>query len=325
MISISDLHKVYDQSGQTVKALNGINLQVQRGEIYGVVGSSGAGKSTLIRCVNRLERPTSGSIRVNGQEITTLSSAELNKARQNIGMIFQQFNLLSSRTVAGNVAFPLELAGFDKAKRNARVDELLDLVGLSDKAAAYPAQLSGGQKQRVGIARALATEPQVLLSDEATSALDPQTTTSILNLLKDLNRRLGLTILLITHEMDVVKQICDRVASLQDGRIIEEGTLNDLILNSNSQLSQAFFPAGEVVKSKPGVISASITFIGAAAGEPVLASLVRKFDVDVNIMGGSIQDFGEKRIGRLRVELTGDQVPQALDYLHGLGLQVEVH
>jgi D-methionine transport system ATP-binding protein len=261
---------------------------------------------------------------VNGQEMTTLSFPELRQARQQIGMIFQHFNLLSSRTVAGNVAFPLEITEFDKSKRKARVDELLDLVGLTDKANVYPAQLSGGQKQRVGIARALATEPRVLLSDEATSALDPQTTSSILNLLKDLNGRLGLTILLITHEMDVIKQICDHVAILQQGKIVESGAINDLGINPDSLLSQAFFPPIEKILSAPGVTSATITFIGEAADRPVLASLVKKFDVDVNILGGSIQNIGGKRIGRLQVELTGKQVNLALGYLHELGLRVEV-
>jgi D-methionine transport system ATP-binding protein len=324
MISISNLSKVYDQNGQVVEALQDVSLHVAPGEIFGVVGPSGAGKSTLIRCVNLLERPTSGKVVVNHQDLTSLSDTELRQARQQIGMIFQHFNLLNSRTVAGNVAFPLEIIGYDKNKRQSRVEELLDLVGLSDKTNVYPAQLSGGQKQRVGIARALATEPRVLLSDEATSALDPQTTISILNLLKDLNHRLGLTILLITHEMDVVKQICDHVAILQESKIVESGAINDLIVDPDSLLSQAFFPPSQVFIPRPGATSAAITFIGDAADQPVLASLVRKFDVDVNILGGSIQNIGGRRIGRLQVELTGKQVNSALNYLNQLGLRVEV-
>lgn len=325
MISITNLCKVYNQNKKDIKALDGVSLHVTAGEIYGVVGPSGAGKSTLIRCVNLLERPTSGSVKVNGQEMTTLSNLELRQARQQIGMIFQHFNLLSSRTVAGNVAFPLEIIGYSKTKQKARIDELLALVGLSDKADVYPAQLSGGQKQRVGIARALATEPQILLSDEATSALDPQTTISILNLLKDLNHRLGVTILLITHEMDVVKQICNHVAILQQGKIVEEGAISELAVNPDSLLSQAFFPPSEEIVSTVGGTSATITFIGEAADQPVLASLVRKFDVDINILGGSIQNIGGRRIGRLQVEITGNQVNLALDHLRELGLRVEVH
>jgi D-methionine transport system ATP-binding protein len=324
MISIKNVSKVYDQNGQAIQALDNVSLHVAPGEIFGVVGPSGAGKSTLIRCVNLLERPTSGSVVVNGKELTQLSEPDLRRSRQQIGMIFQHFNLLNSRTVAGNVAFPLEIIGYDKDKRQDRAVELLDLVGLSDKANAYPAQLSGGQKQRVGIARALATEPRVLLSDEATSALDPQTTISILNLLKDLNQRLGLTILLITHEMEVVKQICDHVAILQDSKIVESGAIDDLITDPKSLLSDAFFPPFEKIISKPGITNASITFIGAAADQPVLATLVRKFAVDVNIIGGNIQNIGGRRIGHLQVEITGSQVQQALNYLHELGLRVEV-
>jgi len=324
MIQISGLSKVFSQSGQVVRALDHISLHVAPGEIFGVVGPSGAGKSTLIRCVNLLERPTEGEVTVNGQTLTSLPEADLRRARQQIGLIFQHFNLLSSRTVAGNVAFPLEITGCEKSRRQARVEELLDLVGLTEKANAYPAQLSGGQKQRVGIARALATEPRVLLSDEATSALDPQTTMSILSLLKDLNRRLGLTILLITHEMEVVKQICDHVAILNEGRIVEEGAVHDLIVDPDSRLSQAFFPRGEEVIHTPGTTCAAVTFVGEAADRPVLASLVRRFNIDVNIMGGSIQVIGGRRIGRLQIELSGAQVPQALTYLRETGLRVEV-
>jgi len=325
MISISNLSKTYDQTEQVVHALDGVSLHVSPGEIFGVVGSSGAGKSTLIRCVNLLERPTSGSIVVNGQDMTSLSTQELRSARQKIGMIFQQFNLLSSRTVAGNIAFPLEIIGIDKAEQEIKVNELLALVGLSDKANVYPAQLSGGQKQRVGIARALATDPKVLLSDEATSALDPQTTTSILNLLKELNQRLGLTILLITHEMEVVKQICDHVAVLEDGKIVEEGALANLVVRPHSLISNALFPATEHRLSKPGITSATITFIGEAADQPVLAGLVKNFDVEVNILSGSIQNISGRRIGRLQIDISGVQVNHAIGYLRGLGVNVEVN
>lgn len=324
MIWISDLYKVYRQGESQLAALDGVSLHVPAGEIYGVLGPSGAGKSTLIRCVNLLERPTSGSIRVDGQEITALAPADLRKARQHIGMIFQHFNLLSSRTVAGNVAFPLEVTGYNETARKERVRELLALVGLSDKADAYPAQLSGGQKQRVGIARALANEPRVLLSDEATSALDPQNTTAILELLRDLNRRLGLTILLITHEMNVVRQVCDSVAIMESGKIVEQGRVAELVARPDSRLAHALFPPIEAAKAPAGTICVNVTFVGSVTDQPVLAALVRKFDVDVNIMGGSIQNVGGQRIGHLQIGLAGAQVQGALAHMKELGLRVEL-
>ncbi len=324
MISIRNVTKTFGRDGQAVAALNGVSLEVKKGEIFGVLGPSGAGKSTLIRCVNLLERPTSGSISVNGQELTKLSPADLRKARQRIGMIFQHFNLLSSRTVAENVAFPLEVIGYEKSARMERVAELLSLVGLRDKAGAYPAQLSGGQKQRVGIARALATEPDVLLSDEATSALDPQTTSAILDLLHDLNRRLGLTILLITHEMNVVRHICDRVAILEDGKIVEQGRVEELAAQFGSRLSQAIFPHNDIPSILPGATLVTIIFVGEAADQPVLTQLIRNFSVDVNILGGSIQTIAGQRVGQLQVEIAGSQVEPALSFLRANGLRVEV-
>lgn len=325
MIWIRELYKEYPQGAQTVAALNGVNLHVAKGEIFGVLGPSGAGKSTLIRCVNLLEKPTSGSITVNGQEMTALSAVELRQARQHIGMIFQHFNLLSSRTVADNIAFPLEITGVPLEERRERVKELLALVGLEEKSGAYPAQLSGGQKQRVGIARALATQPDVLLCDEATSALDPQNTTAILDLLRDLNRRLGLTILLITHEMNVVKQICDRAAVLEEGKIIEEGTVGELAARAGSMIARALFPAIEPPPVRPGTRVVTITFTGDAADQPILAGLVRQYDLGVNILGGSIQTVGGQRVGKLQVSLEGDQIPAALQYLTRQGLLVEVY
>lgn len=325
MITLTDVYKVYDQGDQRVAALNGVSLHVPRGEIFGVLGPSGAGKSTLIRCVNLLERPTSGSVQVAGQEMTRLSPEGLRRARQRIGMIFQHFNLLNSRTVAGNVAYPLEISGCSADERQRRVAELLSLVGLSDKANAYPSQLSGGQKQRVGIARALANNPDVLLSDEATSALDPQNTIAILNLLRDLNQRLGLTILLITHEMNVVKQVCRSVAIMEEGRIIEQGTVSRLVSSPGSHLARALLPPLDPPPVSPGTTTAIITFIGALADQPVLSSLVQQFDVEVNILSGSIQNVGGQRVGQLQVGLRGGQVSQALDHLRRLGLRVEVH
>ncbi|MEH2465401.1 methionine ABC transporter ATP-binding protein [Nostoc sp.] len=325
MITFTDVHKAYNQGIQKVVALDGVSVHVKPGEIFGVLGESGAGKSTLIRCVNQLEKPTFGSVVVDGQEMTKLSGDKLRRARQRIGMIFQHFNLLSCRTVAENIAFPLEVIGYSRFKRRAKVEELISLVGLKGKADAYPAQLSGGQKQRVGIARALAGEPKVLLSDEATSALDPQTTRSILELLRDLNKRMGLTILLITHEMAVVKQICDSVAILNAGRVVEKGYVSDLIAKPESFLSQEFFPHRNGYKPKPGAVIATIAFTGEQASQPIFATLARNFDVDVNILSGSVETVGDRRVGQFQVELQGQKVTQALKYLHEAEFAVEVH
>ena len=324
MIKLEKVSKSFNDGKAAVHALHAISLEVGAGQIYGVVGTSGAGKSTLIRCVNRLEVPESGRIWVDGEEITALDPAALRKARQGMGMIFQQFNLLSQRTSAENIAYPLEIAGIPKTERDGRVKELLNLVGLENKADAYPAQLSGGQKQRVGIARALANHPKVLLSDEATSALDPTTTDSILELLVDLNQKLGLTILLITHQMEVVKKVCDHVAILENGYLLESGAIFDLIADPHSRLSKAFFPPIQEGLLDPEAIQAAITFLGDAADEPILSSMMRKFDVDVNFLGGNIQQIGKRRVGQLQVELKGDQVPEALTYLQQRGLRVEV-
>lgn len=240
MIKLTHISKVFQQGSRTITALSDVSLHVPAGQIYGVIGASGAGKSTLIRCANMLERPTSGQVLVDDQDLTTLSEGQLTRARRQIGMIFQHFNLLSSRTVYGNIALPLELDNTSRADIKKRVNELLDLVGLTDKQDAYPANLSGGQKQRVAIARALASNPKVLLCDEATSALDPATTRSILELLKDINRRLGLTILLITHEMDVVKRICDQVAVISEGKLIEKDSVSEVFSHPKTPLAQQF-------------------------------------------------------------------------------------
>lgn len=317
MIDVSGLRKVYRDRNREVVAVERVDLHVRRGEIFGVLGQSGAGKSTLLRCVNLLERPTEGTVTVAGRELTALGEAELRGARQRIGMIHQHFALLSSRTVAGNVAFPLEVMGIGRAERARRVVDLLELVGLADKARVHPARLSGGQKQRVGIARALAGDPSVLLSDEATSALDPGTTQSILALLKRLNRELGLTILLITHEMNVVKTICDSVAIMRDGLIEESGTIPELIARPGSRLAAELFP---LPAPDPGNVT--ITFTG-QADEPVVSQVVRRFDVDVNILGGALEEVAGLSAGRLRLRLTGDGRAAALDYLTGRGLLVE--
>lgn len=240
MIELQHIDKVYHTATGDLHALKDINLSIGEGEIFGIIGLSGAGKSTLVRCINRLEEPTSGKVVVNGEEITAMNEEQLRKARQNIGMIFQHFNLLSSRTVYDNIAFPLEIQGMDKAAIKKKVEPLLDLVGLKDRADHYPSQLSGGQKQRVGIARALASNPKVLLSDEATSALDPQTTESILTLLRDINKRLHITIVMITHQMNVVKEVCDKVAVIENGEIIEQGAMVDLFTNPQKRTTKEF-------------------------------------------------------------------------------------
>ncbi|WNG28225.1 methionine ABC transporter ATP-binding protein [Cystobacter fuscus] len=327
MIELREVSKVYRQEGREVAALQGVSLRVAPGEVFGVLGQSGAGKSTLIRCVNLLERPTSGEVRVDGRDLLALQPHELRQARQGIGMIFQHFNLFSSQTVAGNVAYPLEVAGWPRPRIQERVAELLQLVGLSDRAHAYPAQLSGGQKQRVGIARALAPRPKILLSDEATSALDPETTRSVLGLLRDINRQLGLTILLITHQMDVVKDICDSVAVLERGRLVEQGKVIDLVTRPGSRLHELFYApfAERDWPVHPGRRLVELTFVGEKASQPVLTTMARRFEVDANLMEGSLDRVAGAPVGRLLFELTGEPeaVTQALAFLREQGLTLE--
>ncbi|MDI3281110.1 MAG: methionine ABC transporter ATP-binding protein [Bacillota bacterium] len=338
MIEVRQVSKVYQVGGQPVVALRDVNLSVRRGEIYGIIGLSGAGKSTLVRCINMLERPQSGSILVDGVDITRLEGEELRAARRQIGMIFQNFNLLQSRTVAGNVAFPLEIAGVPQAEIKRRVSDLLELVGLTDKAKAYPAQLSGGQKQRVGIARALANQPKVLLSDEATSALDPQTTKSILRLLLDINQRLGLTIVLITHEMQVIKEICDSVAVIENGTIVESGPVWQVFTEPRTAAARNFLRGVITPELPPEVLERLIaegggenqilrlSFLGEQAGQPLISSLIRLFDVDVNILYGSIDHIKDIPFGTLIVEVKGGGVnpSRLISYLRGRGVKVEV-
>lgn len=318
MIEAVGLHKAYRLKKRRVTALDGVDLRVEPGEIFGVVGQSGAGKSTLLRSVNLLERPDSGTVRVADEELTALRGARLRAARRGIGMVHQHFALLSSRTVAGNVGFPLEVSGVDRARRRARVGELLELVGLGDKARAYPSQLSGGQKQRVGIARALASEPTVLLSDEATSALDPVTTDSILALLRRLRDELGLTILLITHEMDVIKRICDSAAIMERGRFRESGRVLDLIGTPGSLLARSLFP----LPAQGGADTVYVTY-PRSFDEPLMSELTRRFDVDVNILGGGVEEVAGQSVGRLSVDVRGARRGQALAYLSEQGLLVE--
>ena len=340
MIQLDHIEKIYHTASGDLHALKDINLTINEGEIFGIIGLSGAGKSTLVRCINMLERPTSGKVFVDGQEMTALSEEQLRKARQNIGMIFQHFNLLASRTVYGNIAFPLEIQGLDKASIKKKVEPLLDLVGLSDRADHYPSQLSGGQKQRVGIARALASDPKVLLCDEATSALDPQTTESILNLLRDINKRLHITIVMITHQMNVVKEICDRVAVIENGEIIEQGSMVDIFTNPQKATTKEFVASiqhndlPDFVK-KMDVHKAyqsgdkalvSLSFIGESAGEPVVSVLIKSYDTNVNILTANIETLQDTPFGTLLIELEGDEdhLKKALDYLHSRQVKDEV-
>lgn len=348
MIKLVNVEKTYYSKAGNIAALKKTNLEIKEGTIFGIIGLSGAGKSTLIRCINMLEVPTSGQVFVDGQELTAMSEAQLRKARQNIGMIFQHFNLLASRTVFDNVAFPLEIQGIPRDKIKARVEELLELVQLSDRGDYYPSQLSGGQKQRVGIARALASNPKVLLSDEATSALDPQTTKSILQLLRDINSRLNLTIVMITHQMEVVKEICDQVAVIENGTIIEEGsmykvftepqqettkefvkTVNDIripsIINTES-MQQTYFPDARLLLN--------LTFLGGeddeegltGADQPLVSSIIKKFGVDVNIISGKVDYLKDLPYGTLLVELIGEEaeIKNALQYIYDKKVKVEV-
>lgn len=336
MIRIEHLEKTYVSKQGPVTALQDVSLDIPQGAIYGIIGLSGAGKSTLVRCLNLLEQPTRGRISVAGQELTQLSEKELRQARQKIGMIFQHFHLLQSRTVAQNIAFPLEIAGASKNEIEARVNELIHLVGLEEKAKAYPSQLSGGQKQRVGIARALATKPQVLLCDEATSALDPQTTLSILNLLRDINQTLGLTIIMITHEMKVIKEICTDVAVIHEARIVEQGSVETVFIHPQSDIAKQFvssvFPnemPSELLRElaeHPNSELVRIHFVGSRASDPVLTDLVRHCQVQANILYGSIDHLRSTLFGSLTLELLGtpEQLAEAHVYLEKRELKVEV-
>ena len=340
MIDLSHIEKIYDSPSGPVRAIKDISLHINRGEIYGIIGLSGAGKSTLVRCINLLERPTSGRVTVDGQDITAMSESQLRQARKSIGMIFQHFNLLSSATVYENVAFPLRLVNTPKEKIDKKVTELLELVGLADKASQYPSQLSGGQKQRVGIARALASEPKILLCDEATSALDPQTTKAILQLIRDINAKLKLTVVVITHEMQVIKDICDKVAVIDKGVIAEKGKVLDVFTNPQQPITKEFIsvllsndlPVGfrerEVHQEQfsGSILLIRITFIGEAANEPVISRLIKNFDLNVGILFGSLDDIKGVPFGRLIISLDGRQleIQEALEYVQKQNLKVEV-
>ena len=337
MIVIDQLSKVFKTKEHELKAVDDLSLSIEKGEIFGVIGYSGAGKSTFIRLINRLEEPTSGTVEIEGQNITGLSKQDLRVKRQEIGMIFQHFNLLWSRTVEENIAFPLEIAGTSKAEINTRVQELIDLVGLTGKEKNYPSQLSGGQKQRVGIARALANKPKVLLCDEATSALDPETTDSILALLVDINEKLGLTIILITHEMHVIQKICHNVAVMEAGRVVEQGNVLEVFSHPKKPVTKKFVeqvmgkPDEELtddllIKHIPDGHVLKLTFVKETANQAIISEVAKHYDVDINIIQGNIKQTQEGAYGSLYVQMTGDlpAVEQAIEFIRSTSVDVEV-
>ena len=340
MIELTHISKNFASGGRTVHAVQDVSLSIGKGEIFGIIGFSGAGKSTLVRCINLLERPTSGSVTVDGKEMTALSARELRQARKKIGMIFQHFNLMPSRTVFGNVAYPLRGSGLSKQQIADKVQRLLELVGIGDKAEAYPKQLSGGQKQRVAIARALANDPNVLLCDEATSALDPQTTKAILRLLKNLNEKLGITVVIITHEMAVVKEICDRVAVMEHGRVVEQGEVFNVFADPRQEITRSFIHTtsnlrkieelikedSPVVQLKPGELIVRLSYIQRNVSEPLISTVSRKFDITLNIIFSDIAIVQDAPIGGTVAIISGEraQITQAMQYLSEKNVGVEV-
>ncbi|MCS1381202.1 methionine ABC transporter ATP-binding protein [Lysinibacillus sphaericus] len=332
MLEFRNVSKVYSAKKKEVVGVDNVSLTINSGDIFGIVGYSGAGKSSLLRCINLLERPTSGEILINGKDLTKLSRNELRLARLKIGMIFQHFYLISQKTVGENIAFALKAASMPANAIPARVDELLEMVGLAEKRDVYPAQLSGGQKQRVGIARALANNPAMLLCDEATSALDPKTTVSILRLLKEINKKLGITIILITHEMDVVKEICNRMAVMQDGKVIEEGDVYDIFASPQKILTQEFISSvvsfdipKTILKDVRGQI-VKILFKGNVAGVGVISDTMQCFEVKGNFLHGTIEYIQERPLGIFLMELQGEdsELAKARAYMTERGAIVEV-
>jgi len=300
VIEVTSLTKVYGTGDGAVTAVDDVSLSVPAGQVFGILGRSGAGKTTLMRCLTALERPTSGSVTIGELNLTELTASGLRKARHRMGMIFQHFNLLGSRTAADNIAFPLEVQGVPAAERRKRVAELIELVGLQGREHAFPSQLSGGQKQRVGIARALAAHPDVLFCDEATSALDPATTEQILDLLKEINRKTGVTIVLITHESEVVRRICDAAALMASGWVVEQGPLLELLADPDSQLADILLPVGDA-SLDPDHTSVVLGFAHGGTTEPVISGLTRRFGLDVSILGGAVETVAGQKVGRLRV------------------------
>ena len=340
MIEFTHVSKDFGSGEKMVRAVRDVSLTIQDGEIFGIIGFSGAGKSTLVRCINLLERPTNGTVVVDGKEMTALSPKELRLARRKIGMIFQHFNLMPSRTVFGNVAYPLQGQGLSKQAIQNKVRKLLKLVDIADKETAYPSQLSGGQKQRVAIARALANDPKVLLCDEATSALDPQTTKAILTLLKDLNQNLNLTIVMITHEMAVVKEICDHVAIMEHGQVVEQGEVFSLFADPKQPITQNFIrttsnlqkieeliaEGSPVVQLQPGEVIVRLSYIQKNVSEPLISTLSQRFQISLNIIFADIEIVQDAPIGGTVAILSGEreQTTKAMEYLIEKNVGVEV-
>ena len=333
VIEILNVEKVFKNKKSEVHALRNVSLKVEKGDIFGIVGYSGAGKSTLLRLVNLLEKPTSGSVKIEGKEIINLSEKELNILRKNIGMVFQQFNLLESQTVYQNLKIPLIISGTPKNSIDKRIEELLDFVGLKDKKNSSVSKLSGGQKQRIGIARALATHPKILLCDEATSALDPKTTKSILELLKKINNEFGITILLITHEMEVVKEICNRVAVMQDGEIKEQGNIIEIFTNPQENITKNFISSiinnnipeslkEELDLNLPAV---KLTFLGEKSGQPLISEINKKFDISTKILSASVNELGNTILGVLVVQLEGNPaiINEVEEFIKNRGVKIE--
>ena len=340
MIELRHISKDFGTGEHAVHAVQDVSLTVETGEIFGIIGFTGAGKSTLVRCINLLERPTSGEVLLDGQELTALPPKQLRQTRKKIGMIFQHFNLMPSRTVAGNVAYPLRGSGLSREQIAAKVQSLLELVGIGDKAAAFPSQLSGGQKQRVAIARALANDPSVLLCDEATSALDPQTTKAILHLLRDLNAKLGLTIVLITHEMAVVREICHRVAVMEHGRVAEQGEVFNVFVDPRQDITRSFIQTtsnlqkveeliaadSPVTRLKPGELIIRLSYVQRNAAEPLISVVTKLFDVSLNIIFADINIVQDAPIGGTVAIISGERshITKAIEYFIDKNVGVEV-
>ncbi len=326
VIEIKDLYKSFISKDKTVEALEDINLTINEGDIYGIIGMSGAGKSTLVRCINYLEQPTSVTVIVDGKDLSQLSDKELREVRHKVSMIFQHFNLLMQRNVRDNVRFPLEILGINKAEANKKVEELLEIVGLSDKADSYPVQLSGGQKQRVAIARALATEPSILLCDEATSALDPSTTDSILKLLKEINEKMNITIVMITHQMSVVEDICQKVAIIDNGHLVETGAVSEVFTRPTTEVARRLvYQGGDEVSELNTDRCIRIVFDGGSSYEPVIANMVLECRIPVNIIFANTKDIDGQAYGQIVLQLPDDeaQAQKAIYYLRSRNLTVE--
>lgn len=330
MITLEKVNKVYSNGLHAVKD---VSLKVNKGDIFGIIGLSGAGKSSLIRLINRLEEPTSGKIFINGENVLEFNKKQLLERRKKIGMIFQHFNLLSSRTVEENVAFALEIANWNKNEIKERVAMLLDIVGLSDKAKYYPSQLSGGQKQRVSIARALANNPDILLSDEATSALDPKTTKSILELIKKIQQKFSLTVVMITHQMEVVKEVCNRVAIMSDGRIVEEGGVHHIFADPKNEITKELISYVHQQTDTEidylhhrGKKIVKVKFLGTSTQEPIISKVIKEYGIDISVLGGTIDKLATMNIGHLYLELDGDLSAQdkAIELMRTMDVIVEV-